>query len=201
MVTGRDATLAGMSSAVFARSAFQHDDEPIGSLICPACVQIVARSELIPDRPRVERRRSAAPRGRSIPAPGDPATEVEALAALLAEVVELAGERAVFPGRWAQVAELAVGVRRAPGDRIVRPHRVRPVYDRWRDVVGTHIPDGCRVEQVEVDRDRGALRCRLHQRGVVIGLLRVRPPLSPEHIGRQLEQLRDPLPAGGDDGR
>lgn len=70
MVTGRDATLAVMSSAVFARSAFQHDDEPIGSLICPACAQIVARSELIP-------------------------------------------ERAVFPGRWAQVAELAVGVRRA----------------------------------------------------------------------------------------
>jgi hypothetical protein len=104
----------------------------------------------------------------------------------------------------------------------VRPHRVRPVYDRWRDAAGTHIPEGCRVEQVEVDRDRGALRCRLHQRGVVIGrgrgsrlyvqfdgedkpvsirphLLRARPPLSPEHIGRQLEQLRDRLPAGSDD--
>ncbi len=61
----------------------------------------------------VRQRLSAADR---FPAPGDPATEVEALAALLAEVVELAGDRAVFPGRWAQVAELAMGhesVRRA----------------------------------------------------------------------------------------
>jgi hypothetical protein len=54
MVTDREATLAVMSSAVSARTAFQHDDEPIGSLICPACAQIVARRELIPDRPRVE---------------------------------------------------------------------------------------------------------------------------------------------------
>lgn len=116
MVTDREATLAVMSSAVSARTTFQHDDEPIGSLICPACAQIVARRELIPDRPRVEQRPSAAPHGRSVPALGDPATEVEALAALLADVVELAGERAVYPGRWAQLAELAVGhesVRRA----------------------------------------------------------------------------------------
>lgn len=66
MVTGRDATLAVMNSAVSARATFQ----------------------------------------------GDPAAEVEALAALLAEVVE----RAVFPARWAQVAELAMeheSVRRA----------------------------------------------------------------------------------------
>jgi hypothetical protein len=91
----------------------------------------------------------------------------------------------------------------------VRPRPARPVYDRWRDAAGTHIPDGCRVEQVEVDRDRGALRCRLHQCGVVVGrsrgsrlhvwfdgegkpvsirphLLRTRPPLSPEHLGDQL---------------
>ncbi len=71
---------------------------------------------VIPDRPLVELLPSAtAPGGRSVP-PGDPATEVEALAALLAEVVELAGDRAVFPGRWAHVAELALGhesVRRA----------------------------------------------------------------------------------------
>lgn len=71
--------------------------------------------ELIADRPRDERRPSEAPGGRSVP-PDDLAGEVEALAALLAEVVELAGDRAVFPGRWAQVAELAMGhesVRRA----------------------------------------------------------------------------------------
>jgi hypothetical protein len=38
---------------------------------------------------------------------GDAAQEIEALAALLAEVVQLAEDRAVFPGRWAHVAELA----------------------------------------------------------------------------------------------
>lgn len=42
------------------------------------------------------------------------------------------------------------------------------MYDRWRDVEGTPIPEGCRVQQVEVDRGRGALRSRLHKRGVVI---------------------------------
>jgi hypothetical protein len=43
------------------------------------------------------------------------------------------------------------------------------VYDRWRDAEGTHIPDGCRVEQVEVDRSHGALRSRLGKRGEVVG--------------------------------
>lgn len=46
----------------------------------------------------------------------DPRGEIEALAALLAEVVELTRVHAVFPGRWVQVAELAMGhesVRRA----------------------------------------------------------------------------------------
>jgi hypothetical protein len=49
-------------------------------------------------------------------AAGDAAQEIEELAALLAEVVQLAGNRAVFPGRWAHIAELAMGhhsVRRA----------------------------------------------------------------------------------------
>jgi hypothetical protein len=44
------------------------------------------------------------------------AQEIESLAALLAEVIQLAEDRAVFPGRWAHVAELAMGhhsVRRA----------------------------------------------------------------------------------------
>lgn len=47
---------------------------------------------------------------------GDPAEEIEALATLLAEVVELAGNRAVFPSSWELIAELAMGhesVRRA----------------------------------------------------------------------------------------
>ncbi len=45
------------------------------------------------------------------------------------------------------------------------PHRARPVYDRWRDAAGTHLPDGRRVEQVEVDRDREASRWRVHHQG------------------------------------
>lgn len=54
-------------------------------------------------RPPVEPPPSQAPGGRPAPA-----GEVAALAALLADVVELAGQRAVYPGRWAQVAELAL---------------------------------------------------------------------------------------------
>jgi hypothetical protein len=59
---------------------------------------------------------TVAARARSVPAPGDPAAEIEVLAALLAEVVELAGDRAMFPSRWIEVAELAMehdSVRRA----------------------------------------------------------------------------------------
>ena len=46
----------------------------------------------------------------------DATQESEALAALLAEVVQLTEDRAMFPGRWAHIAELAMGhdsVRRA----------------------------------------------------------------------------------------
>jgi len=42
-------------------------------------------------------------------------------------------------------------------------------YDRWRDVDGTHVEVGARVEQVEVHAGQGALRFRLHRRGEVIG--------------------------------
>lgn len=45
----------------------------------------------------------------------------------------------------------------------------RPVYDRWRDGRGVHIPDGCRVEQVEVAKEHGALSRRLGMRAEVIG--------------------------------
>lgn len=38
---------------------------------------------------------------------GDAAQEIEALAALLAEVIQLAEGRALWPGRWAHIAELA----------------------------------------------------------------------------------------------
>jgi hypothetical protein len=38
---------------------------------------------------------------------GDVAQEIESLGALLAEVVQLTEDRAVFPGRWTHIAELA----------------------------------------------------------------------------------------------
>jgi len=50
---------------------------------------------------------SDATSGRAAPL-DDLAGEVAALAALLAEVVHLAGRRAVFPDRWQHVAELAM---------------------------------------------------------------------------------------------
>lgn len=59
-------------------------------------------------RPRVEQSQSQSPGGHPAPPVADPPTEVAALAALLAEVVELAGQRAVFPSRWALIAELAL---------------------------------------------------------------------------------------------
>ena len=45
----------------------------------------------------------------------------------------------------------------------------RPVSDPWRDAEGTPIPLPSRVEQVVVDTEHGALACRLHQQGQVIG--------------------------------
>jgi hypothetical protein len=59
-------------------------------------------------RPLVEQSPSQSPGGRPAPPDADPDTEVAAPAALLAEVVELAGQRAVFPSRWALIAELAL---------------------------------------------------------------------------------------------
>lgn len=54
---------------------------------------------------------SEATSDRSAPPDTNLATEVAALAELLAEVVALAGQRAVYPGRWAQVVELAMEYR------------------------------------------------------------------------------------------
>lgn len=56
------------------------------------------------------------PGGRPAPPP-NPATELAALAALLADIVQLAGQRAVYPGYWEQIAEQAMehpSVRAAP---------------------------------------------------------------------------------------
>lgn len=45
--------------------------------------------------------------------------------------------------------------------------RAQRAYDRWRDVDGTHVPVGARVEQTGTDARRGALRSRLHAQGQV----------------------------------
>lgn len=133
------------------------------------------------DRPQVERPPLEASGDRSTPPDGDLAAEVAALAGLLAEVVALATERAVLPGRWAAIAEVALehdSVRRAlsgagsspagaAGQGVVSVS-ARRCYDRWRDVDGAAIAVGVRVEQTEVDARMGALRARLHQRGEVI---------------------------------
>ncbi len=42
-------------------------------------------------------------------------------------------------------------------------------YDRWSDADTVHISDGCRVEQVAVDTEHGALPSRLHSQGEIIG--------------------------------
>lgn len=75
----------------------------------PGMRRVTPANDLTSDRPLVERCPSEAPDGRSTLSPGtDPATEIQALADLLAEVVRLAATRAIFPGRWALIAEVAM---------------------------------------------------------------------------------------------
>lgn len=57
-------------------------------------------------RPPVEQTPES-PGGQPAPPP-DPATELATLAALLADVVQLAGQRAIHPGYWEQIAEQAI---------------------------------------------------------------------------------------------
>jgi hypothetical protein len=59
-------------------------------------------------RPPVEQLPPSAPGGRSVPLGTDLTTEVAALAELLAQVVHLTRQRAIFPSQWEQVAELAL---------------------------------------------------------------------------------------------
>jgi hypothetical protein len=65
-------------------------------------------SEQDSGRPLVEPVSSEVPGGRSAAGHGDLATEVAALAALLADVVRLAGDSALFPSRWELIAEPAL---------------------------------------------------------------------------------------------
>jgi hypothetical protein len=57
---------------------------------------------------QVERPPLEASGNQSPPPDGDLAAEVTALAGLLAEVVAVAKKRAVFPGRWAAIADMAL---------------------------------------------------------------------------------------------
>ena len=66
-------------------------------------------SDLTSDRPPVKPLPPKAPSGRSAPPETEPLiTEVAALAELLAQVVELAGRTAIFPGHWQTLAEQAM---------------------------------------------------------------------------------------------
>jgi hypothetical protein len=66
-------------------------------------------SDLDSGRPLVERLPPKAPGDRPAPSDAGPLiTEVSALAGLLAQVVELAGHSAVFPGHWEMLAEQAM---------------------------------------------------------------------------------------------
>ena len=93
------------------------------------------------DRSLVERCPSDAPGGRSAPPDPDLAAEVAALAELLAEMVRLARDSAVFPSRWAQVAELALeheGVRaalRADSPPLSTQHIITQL-NQLRDLIG-----------------------------------------------------------------
>jgi len=42
-------------------------------------------------------------------------------------------------------------------------------YDPWRDADDTPIPPQCRVVQIAIDKQYGALPSRLHQQGQVLG--------------------------------
>ncbi len=97
--------------------------------------------------------------GRSSPG-GGPATLV---------VVHDSGGAWIFHG-----PEGRVGVRLLKAETVRlcravldRSMTARP-YDPWRDVDGTPISVGCRVEQVTVHKEYGALSCRLHWLGRVV---------------------------------
>src|SRR5262249_5105146 len=65
----------------------------------------------------------------------------------------------------------ATGQNLYPGELVRRERLTSPParsYDRWRDVVGTHIPAGPHAEQVAVAKEHGALASRAHQRAQVI---------------------------------
>jgi hypothetical protein len=60
----------------------------------------------------------------------------------------------------------------------------RPAYNPWRDVAGTPIPEQCRIEQIAVNKEHGALPSRLHQQGQVISRGHTRLHVRFDHDNR-----------------
>jgi hypothetical protein len=48
-------------------------------------------------------------------------------------------------------------------------HTPRPAYHHWRDIEDIPIPDRCRIEQVTVHKEPGALPSRLRTQGQILG--------------------------------
>jgi len=74
--------------------------------------------------------------------PDDLGHEVQALAELLAEVVQLAANPAIFPGRWAEVAELAMehdSVRHAL--RVLSVEQVIAGIENLRELIPGRVAD------------------------------------------------------------
>ncbi len=45
----------------------------------------------------------------------------------------------------------------------------RSAYDPWHDASGVQVPQQCRIQQIAVGKNHGALRSRLHKYGQVVG--------------------------------
>lgn len=127
----------------------------------------------------------------------DAAREIEVLAALLAEVVHLAEDRAVFPGRWAHIAELArehQTVRRACGGR-------EQAMSCCADDPGQPGSSHSRLKKQAVVTSQGTTRLRAHVDGQD-QTIRSRPPrvwarprlLSVEQVIERIEDLRSLIP-------
>jgi len=99
-----------------------------------------------------------------------------------AQVAEYLGLSRRDAGRWlsrhgitALGREPGVGQNLYPAELVRdREHLARPAqawrYDRWRDVDGTPIPVGCRVTQIAVAKEHGALSARRNKHAVVTQL-------------------------------
>ena len=76
-------------------------------------------------------------------------------------------------------------------------------YDRWRDADGVPIPQQCRIEQIAVGKEHGALPSRLHKQGEVLGRGTTRLIVRFDHDENAVVRIRPHLvrvlttPGGG----